>query len=64
MSVSSEPNSDLVTTWRIYRRWGSAKIFVGVVAAPDAKSAIEKAVQEFNIADPATRILAVPREWK
>jgi len=35
MSVSSEENSERMATWRIYRRWGTMDMFVGVVAAPD-----------------------------
>jgi hypothetical protein len=48
-------------SWSIYRLRGTPAAFVGIVYAPDEKTAIERAVQEFKI-DPAQRwrIIAKP----
>jgi hypothetical protein len=38
--------------WRITRIRGSAAAYVGTVAAPNAESAIKKAIEEFRITAP------------
>jgi hypothetical protein len=38
--------------WRIFRIWGGAKAFIGIVAAADQESAITKAIAQFEITDP------------
>ncbi len=39
-------------TWYIYRLRHTPATFVGSVEAPDAETAIKKAIEEFNITDP------------
>jgi hypothetical protein len=48
-------------SWSIYRLRGTLAAFVGIVYAPDEKTAIAKAIEEFKIA-PAHhgRIIAKP----
>jgi hypothetical protein len=39
-------------TWYVYRLRHTPATFVGVVEAPDAETAIKKAIEQFNITDP------------
>ena len=39
-------------SWRIFRPRGMYRVYVGIVKAPTASSAIAKAIKKFNIADP------------
>jgi hypothetical protein len=49
--------------WSIYLLRASPAKFVGVVDAPDADAAIEKAIKEFEIKDPSRqqRLIAIRR---
>jgi hypothetical protein len=42
-------------TWYIYRQRHTPATFVGSVEAPDAATAIKRAIEEFNITDPHSR---------
>jgi len=39
-------------TWYVYRLRHTPATFVGSVEAPDAETAIKKAIEKFNITDP------------
>jgi hypothetical protein len=39
-------------TWYVYRLRHTPASFVGSVEAPDAETAIKRAIEEFNITDP------------
>jgi hypothetical protein len=39
-------------TWYVYRLRHTPATFVGVVEAPDAETAIKRAIEEFFITDP------------
>jgi|SRR3954471_5656227 hypothetical protein len=51
-------------TWRIFRRRFSVELFIGIVRAPNAVAAVEKAIQQFQIIDTADqlRLFAQPRD--
>ena len=38
-------------SWRVYRRLGNSKIFLGSVEASSQKAAIERAIRTFQISD-------------
>ena len=50
--------------WRIFRPRGMYRVYVGVIKAPTASSAITKAIKQFNIIDPAheKQLIAERRE--
>jgi hypothetical protein len=39
-------------SWRIFRRWGWTKLFLGLVDAPDKVKDIELAIRMFQITNP------------
>ena len=57
-------NRPQTTVWRIFRSWGGAKPFVGIVDAPSKELAISKAIAEFEISDPdhQKHLIAEPRD--
>jgi hypothetical protein len=42
-------------TWRIYSQWAGHASYLGVVSAPNPRTAIERAIQEFQITSPEHR---------
>ena len=49
--MAKQPPKKLAT-WSISRLKGTPAVFVGEVEAPDAETAIAKAIEEFHITDP------------
>jgi hypothetical protein len=47
--------------WRIYQQWGRVELYVGIVAAPIQRDAIQQAISQFKISDP-DRVIAEVRE--
>ena len=47
-----KPDPTPIARWRIFRSWGSSKAFIGIVTAVNQKSAIKKAIAQFEITDP------------
>ena len=44
-----------VPTWRIYRQWAGHAFYLGVVSAPNPHTAVERAIQQFQITSPEHR---------
>jgi hypothetical protein len=63
MKTPSKSNKS--KSWRIFRRRFSVETFVGIVQAPDAAAAIQKAIEQFEITDAEDqlRLVAQPRDF-
>jgi hypothetical protein len=59
------PKEPSTPSWRIFRRWGRAEMFVGIVNAKNAEAAIEQAILDFGITDreEQKRLVAHRREY-
>jgi hypothetical protein len=57
-------SEDSEKSWRIFRRRPAGNAFVGIVQAPNAEAAIQKAIKQFGITDPKeqVRLNAQPRD--
>jgi 1,2-phenylacetyl-CoA epoxidase PaaB subunit len=50
--------------WNVYRLRGTPAQFIGTVEAPDEATAIEKAIEEFHITDPAMQKRLIAQRTK
>jgi hypothetical protein len=57
-------DTELIPSWRIFRRWTHVDIYVGVVEAKTSKAALETAIERFQITHPEhqRRLIAQARE--
>jgi hypothetical protein len=63
-SAAQSRGSRVAPTWRIFRKWGQASAFLGIVRAPDPQAAFAEAIRAFNITNPdhQKRLVAELRE--
>ena len=52
-----------INRWRIVHRWAGLTVTIGYVKAPDERTAIEQAIEKFNI-DPRLALKLIAEKTK
>jgi len=49
---TTQTRSTHLRMWRVFRKWGQASTFLGIVPAHNPQAALEQAIKQFKITSP------------